>query len=139
LAWGGVTIEWTGRKPVPDEWKAYTSRSSLANGSKPQNRAASHPINAMLNYAYAVKRAQMQIQTIAEGYDPTIGIMHHGRRGKAAYIFDLIEPERPKVDAVILKFIQARRFAATDFVLRSDGVCRLSPQLARTIANVVSA
>jgi CRISPR/Cas system-associated endonuclease Cas1 len=86
-----------------------------------------------------VKLAHMQIQAIADGYDPTVGIMHHGRRGKPSFIFDLIEPERPKVDAAVLTFVQERSFAATDFILRSDGVCRLSPQLARMVAGLVSA
>jgi CRISPR/Cas system-associated endonuclease Cas1 len=106
---------------------------------KPENRNASHPVNAMLNYAYAVKLAHMQIQAIADGYDPTIGIMHHGRRGKPAFIFDLIETERPKLDAAVLTFIQGRSFSAADFILRPDGVCRLSPQLARMVAGLVSA
>lgn len=137
-SWQGLPIAWKGKRAVPDDWHCYDIRSSMANGSKPQNRAASHPVNAMLNYAYAVKLAQMQIQAIADGYDPTIGIMHHGRRGKPAYIFDLIEPERPKVDVAILQFIQKRPFAAVDFILRSDGVCRLSPQLARSVAALVA-
>jgi CRISPR-associated endonuclease Cas1 len=139
LAWDGIAMKWKGRKPVPDEWRTYTGRNSLANGLKPENRNASHPINALLNYAYAVKLAHMQIQAIADGYDPTVGIMHHGRRGKPSFIFDLIEPERPKVDAAVLTFVQERSFAATDFILRSDGVCRLSPQLARMVAGLVSA
>jgi CRISPR-associated endonuclease Cas1 len=139
LAWSGIGIEWKGRRPVPDEWHTYTGRNSLANGLKPENRNASHPVNAMLNYAYAVKLAHMQIQAIADGYDPTIGIMHHGRRGKPAFIFDLIETERPKLDAAVLTFIQGRSFSAADFILRPDGVCRLSPQLARMVAGLVSA
>ena len=137
-AWQGLTMNWTGRRPVPDEWRTYRFRSSLANGSNRKNYNASDPVNAVLNYAYAVKLAHMQIQTIADGYDPTIGIMHHGGRGKPAFIFDLIEPERPKVDAAVLTFVQGRSFAAADFVLRSDGVCRLSPQLARVVAAIVS-
>jgi CRISPR associated protein Cas1 len=32
---------------------------------------------------------------VAEGYDPTIGIMHEGRYGSSAFVFDLMEPERP--------------------------------------------
>ena len=139
-AWHGMPIAWTGekRRPVPLGWQTYTGRSSLATGVKPENRNASHPINAMLNYAYAVKLAQMQIQAIADGYDPTIGIMHNGKRGNPALILDLIESQRPVVDAVILKLVRDRRFSAADFILRTDGVCRLSPQLARMIATQVS-
>src|ERR1700730_11464069 len=39
------------------------------------NRNAAHPINAMLNYAYAVLQSQIQINAVADGYDPTVGIM----------------------------------------------------------------
>lgn len=138
--WNGMPILWTGtgRRPVPIGWQTYTGRSSLATGVKPENRNASHPVNAMLNYAYAVKLAQMQIQAIADGYDPTIGIMHNGKRGSPALILDLIEPERPRVDAAILTLVQGRKFAAADFVIRSNGACRLSPQLARVVATLVS-
>lgn len=135
-AWHGMPIAWTGiaRRPVPDGWLTYTGRSSLATGVKAENRNASHPFNALLNYAYAVKLAQMQIQAIADGYDPTLGIMHNGKRRSPALILDLIEPERPKVDAAILAFIKSRKFAAADFVIRTNGGCRLSPQLARVVA-----
>ena len=138
-AWEGLSLRWTGKRTVPPQWQEFGSRSSFAlQGMKPCNRAASHPINAMLNYAYAVKMAKLQVEAIASGYDPTIGIFHHGKKGNAAYAFDLIEPERPKIDAAILKFIADNEFAVTDFVLTRDGVCRLSPQLARVIAGLIS-
>ncbi len=54
-------MNWTGRRPVPDEWRTYRFRSSLANGGNPKNYNASDPVNAVLNYAYAVKLAHMQI------------------------------------------------------------------------------
>ena len=87
---------------------------------------------------YAVRAAQLQIEAVAEGLDPYTGIMHHSREGFPAYVYDVIEPERPKVDAAILAFAQSRKFSGADFVLRKDGVCRLSPQLARVVAAVMS-
>jgi CRISPR-associated protein Cas1 len=136
-AWQPLEIRWAGigRKPIPDDWRQFTMRSSLANGIKPYNRNASHPVNAMLNYAYAVKLAQLQLQAISDGYDPTVGIMHHAREGKPSYALDLIEPERPRVDSAILSLIGSHSLHTADFVLRPDGVCRLSPQLARAVAN----
>ena len=134
-AWEGMSLRWIGKRTVPPQWQQYGSRSSFAHsGMKPTNYAASHPINAMLNYGYAVKLAKIQVEAIASGYDPTIGIFHHGKKGNAAYAFDLIEPERPKVDAAVLRFIAENTFAVADFILTRNGVCRLSPQLARAIA-----
>lgn len=138
-AWEGMTLKWTGKRAVPPQWQDYRSRSSFAHsGMKPTNSGASHPINAMLNYGYAVRLAQLQVDAVSEGFDPTIGILHHGKKGNAAYAFDLIEPERPKVDAAVLKFIGENTFAVADFMLTRNGVCRLSPQLARTVAGLVS-
>ena len=134
-AWEGMSLRWIGKRPVPPQWQEFGSRSSIAlHGMKPCNRAASHPINAMLNYAYAVKMANLQVEAIASGYDPTIGIFHRGKKGNAAYVFDLIEPERPKIDAAILKLTAENQFTVTDFILTRDGICRLSPQLARAVA-----
>jgi CRISPR-associated endonuclease Cas1 len=140
-AWNGLPIAWTGtaRKPVPEQWRSYAGRSSLATGVKPENRNASHPANALLNYAYAVKLAHVQIDAVANGYDPMLGIMHNGRKGSPGWALDMIEPHRPVVDGSILSLIRKQRFAAADFIMRRDGVCRLSPQLARAVATLVSA
>ncbi len=138
--WSGYALQWktNSRYPIHPHWLKYVGRPSQANGLKPKNVNASHPINAMLNYAYAVKQAQLQINAIADGFDPTIGIMHNGRRGLPAYIFDQIEPHRPLVDRAILNFMSRRQFSGADFILRKDGVCRLSPQLAEIIATLAS-
>ncbi|MEO6247145.1 MAG: CRISPR-associated endonuclease Cas1 [Sphingomicrobium sp.] len=135
-AWHGLPVHWIGlsRRPVPNDWQCYSGRSSLAVGIKPENRNASHPINAMLNYAYAVKLSQLQIDTIAGGFDPRLGIMHNSHKGTPALVLDFIELERPRVDAKILELVATRKFAAADFIVKDDGVCRLSPQLARAVA-----
>lgn len=138
-AWQGIEMHWTAsiRYPVPDDWRSYRSRSSILTGRKARNWKASHPINAMVNYAYAVRVAQLQVQAVADGFDPFAGIMHHSRPLFPAYAYDLIEPERPKVDGAILAFAQSRKFSGADFILRKDGVCVLSPQLARTVAATI--
>jgi CRISPR-associated endonuclease Cas1 len=139
-AWRCVEMKWkaTTRRPIPEEWRAFTSRTSIANGSKLKNVNASHPLNAMLNYAYGVLQSRLQVQAVANGFDPTLGIMHHGRRDAPAYVFDLMEPERPKVDAAILGFVAESTFSAGDFTVREDGVCRLSPQLAGRVCAVAA-
>jgi CRISP-associated protein Cas1 len=42
---------------------------------KPRNNNASHPVNAILNYAYAILESQVRIQIVTGGYDPTIGLL----------------------------------------------------------------
>jgi len=42
-----------------------------------------------------------------------------------------MEPRRPKVDAVVLRFALGETFSPADFVTRSDGTVRLMPPLAR--------
>lgn len=134
-AWQGVPLQWlaTARHPIPDAWAAIGPRSAIRAG-KSKNRRASHPVNAMLNYAYAILQSQLQIELLSEGYDPAIGIMHHGFKGSPAFVFDLMEPSRPIVDAAILRFALATPLSGADFTLRSDGVCRVGAQLARRVA-----
>lgn len=137
-SWQGLPVSWKGiaRRPVPQEWHAYNWRSSRAAGKKAENRNASHPVNAMLNYAYAVKLAKLQLDAIANGYDPTIGIMHNSKRGSPAWALDMIELERASVDARVLQLVADQKFAAADFISRKNGGCRLSPQLARIVARL---
>src|SRR5207302_11237141 len=52
-AWRSIPLRWKGigRKPIPEEWHRIGPR--VAPNSK-SNRNATHPVNAMLNYGYAV-------------------------------------------------------------------------------------
>jgi hypothetical protein len=45
-----------------------------------------------------------------------------------------MEPERPKVDRAVLDFVKGHVFGPSDFVIRTDGVCRLTPEMARVVA-----
>jgi CRISP-associated protein Cas1 len=64
--------------------------------------------------------------------------MHEGGDGSSKFIFDLMEPERPKVDRSVLDFIKGQVFAPADFLIRADGVCRLNPEMARMVVARVS-
>ena len=58
--------------------------------------------------------------------------------GSSKFIFDLMEPERPGVDRAVLDFVKGHVFDPADFVIRSDGVCRLNPEMARMVVARVS-
>jgi CRISPR/Cas system-associated endonuclease Cas1 len=40
----------------------------------------------------------VQIGAVIYAYDAMFGIMHYKRDASPAFVFDLMEPERPKVD-----------------------------------------
>jgi CRISP-associated protein Cas1 len=84
----------------------FGSRSSRLQSDG--NRNASHPVNAMLNYAYSVLQSQLQIQAVAKGCNPNLGIMHVDGDYGPAFVFDLMEPERPKVARAIIEFVKSR-------------------------------
>jgi len=135
---GGIPIKWRGtsRRPIPTNWHSIGQRSSPYHLAG--NRNAAHPVNAMLNYAYATLESEIRIKAISDGYDPTIGIMHEGSDGSSKFIFDLMEPEGPKADRAVLDFVKGHVFDPADFVIRADGVCRLNPEMARMVVARVS-
>jgi hypothetical protein len=51
-------------------------------------------------------------------------------------VFDLMEPEGPKVDRAALAFVKATVFDPADFVIRECGAARLNPELARRVARL---
>jgi CRISP-associated protein Cas1 len=71
-AWKGMPIKWRGisKRPIPETWQQIGQRTSMFHLAG--NRNASHPVNAILNYAYTVLQSEIQINAISEGYDPTI-------------------------------------------------------------------
>ncbi len=133
--WRVLKMRWkgTGRKPIPPEWRSMGPRQSLYGSG---NRNASHPVNAMLNYAYAVLESQVRIALVSQGLDPTIGYLHACRPRRAALVYDLMEPLRPQVDQLVLHFSRSHTFAPSDFNQDTHGVCRLHPQLARQLAHL---
>lgn len=49
-----------------------------------------------------------------------------------------MEPERPKIHRAVLDFVRGHVFDPADFVIRTDGVCRLNLQMARIVVAKVS-
>lgn len=64
--------------------------------------------------------------------------MHNGKRGSPVLILDFIEPDWPKVDGIVLGFVAKHVFSGADFVIRENGGCRLSPQLAKHVSTVLA-
>ena len=84
--WVGMPIKWRGksRRPIPENWRSAGPRSSPYHLAG--NRNAAHPVNGILNYAYAALESEIRIKAIADGYDPTVGITHEGHDGSSKLI-----------------------------------------------------
>lgn len=58
----------------------------------------------MLNYGYAILRAVIARSLVASGLLPTLGIHHHNRYNAYCLADDIMEPYRPYVDEVVIKY-----------------------------------
>ncbi len=60
-SWVGMPIKWRGtsRRPIPANWHFIGQRSSPYHLAG--NRNAAHPVNAILNYAYAALESEIRI------------------------------------------------------------------------------
>ena len=100
-------------------------QSSTLTGSRFANRQkgagflgskhASHPINAMLNYAYVVEAGKLAKALAARGLALSIGFLHSDKKGRNSLVWDAIEPLRPAIDARVFAFVASREFARSDF------------------------
>ena len=137
-AWRGTPIKWNlSRKAlIPEDWHFVGGRKSTLRKS---NGGARHPINAMLNYAYAVLHANLKLKLISEGFDPKIGLAHATEKYRDALVLDHMEPLRPVVDREILRLVLENTMNSGDFTITNEGFCRLNPQLARKVVAVTSA
>ena len=134
-AWRNLPLRWRDakRKPIPAESRRMPIRGSLLLMS---NRHATHPVNALLNYAYGVLKLQVHAAILIAGLEPSLGYLHANRPGRAALVYDLMEPLRPMVDGEVLRFLRSHALSAGDVFLTQRGVCRLHPQLARVASRL---
>ena len=98
---------------LPRSWLRFANRQKGAGflGSK----HASHPINAMLNYAYVVEAGKLAKALAARGLALSIGFLHSDKKGRNSLVWDAIEPLRPAIDARVFAFVASREFARSDF------------------------
>jgi hypothetical protein len=132
-AWATVPIPFRAadRERVPEHWLTFTQRGSPLTSS---SRLAVNPANAILNYLCALLEAETTIACHAVGLDPTLGIVHADVRNRDSLSLDLMEPNRPKVDAYVLDLLQGHEFTASDFFETRKGACRLLPPLTERLA-----
>ena len=81
---------------------------SRGNTSYSWNRNAADPINALLNYGYAILEARCRVAVVRAGFDPTIGYLHSIAPSKHPLVYDFQELGRALVDWTILEMVRAQ-------------------------------
>jgi CRISPR-associated endonuclease Cas1 len=123
-AWNNLPINFprSDLRRVPDHWRFFRNRVSSLTGSP---RLATNPVNAMLNYLYAILEAESRLAVAALGLDPGLGVMHMDAPSRDSLAFDVMEPVRPLVDAYLLNWVGRETLRREWFFEERDGNCRL--------------
>ncbi|MGH2971099.1 MAG: CRISPR-associated endonuclease Cas1 [Gaiellaceae bacterium] len=123
-AWAPVTPRFSqaDARKLPTHWLRFGQRGSPLTSAP---RLAVNPVNALLNYLYAILEAETRIACLAVGLDPSLGIVHADFRARDSFALDLMEAVRPNVDQYVLDLLNKRLFKAGDFYETNRGNCRL--------------
>lgn len=116
---------------VPEHWCKFGSRVSSLSGSP---RVATNPINAILNYLYALLEAECRLAIATLGLDPGMGVLHMDTINRDSLACDLMEPLRTDVDAHVLNLILRQPLKRAWFFEERNGNCRLMAELASQLA-----
>jgi hypothetical protein len=120
---------------IPEHWKRFGSRVSPLTNSP---RLAVNPANAILNYLYAVLESESRLALAALGLDPGFGVLHNDLRSRDSLASDLMEPIRPRVDALLLNLLTSEQLRREWFFEQRDGNCRLMAPFAVKLSETAS-
>lgn len=120
-------------KRIPPHWLRYDGRRSVL-ASVNANRKAERPVNALLNYVFALLETEAVLACAAVGLDAGLGVVHADSRGRDSLALDLIEPLRPEAEGLVLDIIGSRTFRRSDFTETPEGHVRLMAPLTHELA-----
>jgi CRISPR-associated endonuclease Cas1 len=112
---------------VPEHWRSFGARVSPLTGSP---RLAANPVNAILNYLYAVLESESRLAVAALGLDPGLGVLHVDTPARDSLACDVMETVRHQVDGYVLDWITRQPLKREWFFEKTDGNCRLMSPIA---------
>lgn len=136
-AWKSVSIKWSKKdmKRLPLYWREFHARRDY---DKKNAHHAHHPVNALLNFAYGLLSARIELACKAEGLEVDLGILHSMKKNRASLICDLIEPLRGMMDDIVLSYLEKYTLTLGDFVTEENGMVKLAVHFAKLFAAHVS-
>jgi CRISPR-associated endonuclease Cas1 len=120
---------------VPEHWRNFSSRVSPLSGSP---RLAANPVNAILNYLYALLEAECRLAIAALGLDPGMGVLHMDTINRDSLACDLMEAIRSDVDSYVLNRILSQPLKRNWFFEERNGNCRLMAEITSNLAETSS-
>jgi CRISPR-associated endonuclease Cas1 len=136
-AWRGITITFPEKDMprVPEHWRTFHSRISPLS---PSPRLAANPVNAILNYLYAVLETECRLAIATLGLDPVMGVLHMDTINRDSFACDLMEPLRANVDEYVVSWIGRQLLKRNWFFEERNGNCRLMADLTSLLAETAS-
>jgi len=119
-------------------WAYYTTLfdprhnfiSRNQSSQKTSKQKASDPINALLNYGYAVLAGEITKYVCGFGLDPYFGYMHKQNSGSIPLVYDLMEPFRWLVEKAVYNIANTssadHKLRFKDYAWTKDGQVVLS-------------
>lgn len=103
-------------------WAALSAAAPVAWRFEGRSRRpAQDPFNAALNYLYGMLYPVVERAVFAAGLDPYMGVLHAEEYDRPALTYDLIEPFRPWVDALLLRLCQENALDPRHFDTHDGG------------------
>jgi group II intron reverse transcriptase/maturase/CRISPR-associated endonuclease Cas1 len=125
-------------------WEAFRGLMPPRLGFRRRvHRGAEDVVNKALNYGYMQLLSRVWVAVYRAGLEPSLGLLHTGRRRSAGLVFDLMEPFRqPVVDKAILGLVgrgaRLELTAAGELTLRTRALLQRALTRRLTAATDVS-
>ena len=121
--WSSLPIQYPrmDRHRVPDHWRVFGTRVSPLTRSP---RLAINPANAVINFLYCLVESESRLAIAELGLDPGLGVLHRDAPNRDGFVFDVLEPIRPLVDAFVFDLLNSGPLRRQWFFEEANGNCR---------------
>jgi CRISPR-associated protein Cas1 len=109
---------------------------SRAGKGKSWAQSATDPVNALLNFGYALLEARVRHAVNSVGLEPSVGFLHETATSKLPLVYDLQEPFRWLVDLSVIEVLAGRQLdLKKDFLTTENYHVRLRPHAIGLLAD----
>ena len=97
-----------------------------------------HPVNALLNYGYAILESVIRKYINVIGLDPNIGFLHEINDSKTPLVYDLQELYRWLIDLSVIQVLEEKKLKKSNFIVTENYHIRLRESAARQLLKKIT-